>query len=68
LKESSLQVERMIEGAKVTGEVSLQHFNSRGQSSTAFPELHGAMAVVDVSEYLADILPAEKLAAADPLL
>jgi hypothetical protein len=68
LEGSSLEVDRMIEGGKVTGEVSLQPFNSRGQRATAFPELNLAMTVVDVSEYLAEFLPAEKLAAADPLL
>ncbi|MBP1725378.1 MAG: hypothetical protein H6Q51_676 [Deltaproteobacteria bacterium] len=50
LKGSSLEVDWMIERAKVTGEVSLQRFNSGGQGATAFPELHGAMAVVEVSQ------------------
>jgi hypothetical protein len=68
LKGSSLQVDRMIEGVKVTREVSLELVNSRGQGATAFPELNLAMTFVDESESLAEFLPAEKLAAADPLL
>jgi hypothetical protein len=67
LKGSSLEVHRMIEGAKLTGEVSLQRGNSRGQRATAFPEANGAMKVVEVSEYLVEFLRPEELAATDPL-
>jgi hypothetical protein len=67
LKGTSLEMDRMIEGVKGTREVLLQRANSRGQGATAFPELNRAMTVVEVSEYLAEFLSAEKLAAADPL-
>ena len=68
LKGSSLDVHRMVEGAKLTGEVSPESRNGRGQGTTIFPELNGAMMVVDVSESPAELLPLKKLAGADPLL
>jgi len=68
LKGSSLKVHRMIERAKLTGEVSLESGSGRGQGAAIFPELKGAMIFVEVSKRAADLLALEKLAAADPLL
>lgn len=68
LKGSSLDVHRMVEGAELTGEVSLESRNGRGQGAIIFPELNGAMMVVDVSERPVELLPLKKLAAADSLL
>ena len=68
LKGSSLDVHRMTEVAELTGKVSLESRDGRGQGATIFPELNRVMTVVDVSERPAELLPLKKLAAADPLL
>jgi hypothetical protein len=68
LKGSSLEVHRMIEGAQLAGEVSLESGSGCSQGAAIFPELNGAMMLVEVSERPVELLPLEKLAAADPFL
>ena len=43
LEGSSLEVDRMIEGAELTGEVSLERGNGRGQGAAVFLELNGSV-------------------------
>jgi hypothetical protein len=68
LEGSSLEIDGMIEGPKLAGEVSLEGGNGRDQGAAIFPELNGAVTFVEVSECAAERLPPEKLATADPLL
>jgi hypothetical protein len=68
LEGRSLKVHGIIEGPELAGEVSLEGGNGRGQGAAIFPELNRAVTFVELSECAAELLPPEKLAAADPPL
>lgn len=68
LKRCSLQVHRMIEGAKLAGEVSLEGENGRGHWAAIFLYVGRAVMLVKVSEYAGKLLSPEELATAEPLL
>jgi len=68
LKGRSLQVDRMIEGAELAGEVSIESGNGRGQGAAIFLDLDWAVMLVKVSECAARLLAFEKLATAEPVL